>query len=61
MKKISQEEFENLVQSLINRETTRKKLAKTLETDIRTLNSRIRKLSEENDELYKKYIKKISI
>lgn len=58
MKKISQEEFENLVQSLINRETTRKKLAKTLETDIRTLNSRIRKLSEENDELYKKYIKK---
>jgi tRNA(His) 5'-end guanylyltransferase len=56
MKPINEEEFAKLIQSLIEGKTTRKKLAKTLDTDIRTLNNKIRKLSISNPELYEKYV-----
>ena len=58
MKELSQREFEEQVQRLINGQTTRKKLAKELGTDIRTLNKRIMELSAINPELYIKFINK---
>lgn len=58
MKIISQVEFEELVQSLIDGKITRKKLAKILDTDIRTINNKITQLSNSNPELYEKYVQK---
>lgn len=58
MKQISQEEFEKEVERLLEGSITRKKLAKELETDIRTLNNRITELSQTNSELYARFIKK---
>lgn len=58
MKQISQAEFESLVEILIDGKITRKKLAKGLDTDIRTLNNKITELSIYNPELYEKYVQK---
>lgn len=58
MKQVSQVEFEKLIQDLIEGKTTREKLAKILETDIRTINYKIRQLSEQNPSLYEEYVKK---
>ena len=56
MKNISNQEFEALIQDLIDRKITRKNLAKKLETDLRTLHKKITQVSETNSELYKKYV-----
>ena len=57
MKDLSKQEFEEKVQELLDRKITRKKLAKELETDVRTLNNRISKLSVTNPDLYAEFIK----
>lgn len=56
MLKISQEEFENCIKDLIDKKITKVKLAKKLNTDTRTLNNEIYKIS--NKELLEQYIKK---
>lgn len=58
MLKLSKEEFEAKIQDLIDGKTTRKKLIKELETDSRTLNNKIREISEYNPELYSAFITK---
>lgn len=58
MKTINQAEFEELVQSLIDGKITRKKLAKSLETDIRTINNKITQLANSNPEMYQEYVRK---
>lgn len=57
MKNLSNQEFEEKVQELIDRKITRKELAKELETSMRTLNDKITKLSETNPDLYAEFIK----
>lgn len=58
MKEISDQEFEQYVMKLINRESTRVELAKELKTDTRTLINRIYHMK--NEELLKKYIAEYS-
>ena len=58
MLEVSREEFEEKIQDLIDGKTTRKKLIKELETDSRTLNNKIREMSEYNPELYSSFITK---
>ena len=58
MQKISQQEFEVVIQNLIDGNTTKDKIQKELKTDIRTLNRKIREMSEKNPTLYEEYIKK---
>ena len=57
MKELSQKEFEEQIQRLIDGQTTRKKLAKEIGTDIRTLNKKIMEMSAKNPELYTEFIK----
>ena len=58
MKQISRDEFEKCIQSIIDGETTRRKLAKDLETDMRTINNKITELAETSPVLYQKFIDK---
>lgn len=58
MKKISMEQFKSEVLKLINGKTTRKKLARELETDIDTINRKITTLSEVDNSLYQEYVKR---
>lgn len=58
MLKLSREEFSARIQDLIDGKTTRKRLIKELETDSRTLNNKIREMSEYNRELYSQFISK---
>lgn len=58
MKNITNNELELLVKNLINGKITRKALAKTLNTDIRTLHKVILQISETNPELYEEYVEK---
>lgn len=55
---LTQDEFETNVKRLINNEISRKALAKELDTDIRTLNKKITKLSETNPDLYLEFVSK---
>lgn len=59
MKELTQKEFEEQIQRLIDGSIGRKKLAKELETDIRTLNNKIMELSSTNSDLYAQVIEKI--
>lgn len=56
MKQISQEEFEKCIESLINREISKVKLAKLLESDVRTLDVKIQELVVTNPKLYEEYV-----
>lgn len=56
MKKISNEEFKNHIQRVLNKETTLKNLAKELGTTIRTLHKRIQEMSTTDPEFYKMYM-----
>lgn len=58
MKEISREEFEAKIQDLIDGKTSRRKLVKELETESRTLNNKIRTMSEYNPELYSAFVNK---
>ena len=58
MLNLSREEFEAKIQDLIDGKTNRKKLIKDLETDSRTLNNKIREMSEYNGELYSAFVSK---
>lgn len=58
MKELTQKEFEQQIQRLISGEIGRKKLAKELETDIRTLNKKIMEMSETNPTLYASFVRK---
>ena len=56
MKEISQEEFERLVQDLIDGKITKSELAKQLNTTVKTLNYKIDELAGTNPELYDLYL-----
>ncbi len=56
MKNISQQEFEQYIWEMIRGEKTQTTVVKELETDHRTLNNRIQKLSVTNPELHKAYV-----
>ena len=56
MKNLSEEEFADAIKRLIRGEITKVKLAKELETDPRTLDNKIQKLSATNPELYNEYV-----
>jgi len=58
MIEMSQEEFEVEIQRLIDGNITRKKLAKKLQTDMRTLNKKIMEIAQTNSELYSKFVDK---
>lgn len=59
MIEISQKEFESKIEDLISGKISRIKLAKVLETDIRTLNNKIiQEISTNNPDLYIRYIEK---
>ena len=58
MKELTQKEFEEQIQRLIDGNIGRKKLAKELETDIRTLNNKIMELASTNPDLYARFIEK---
>lgn len=58
MKELTQKEFEEQIEKVINGQITRKALAKELETDIRTLNRKITGLADTNPDLYFKFIEK---
>lgn len=58
MKNLTKVEFEKQIERMLKGEITRKKLAKELETDLRTLNGKITELAQTNPELYKRYITK---
>lgn len=58
MIEISQQEFENKVQQIIEGETTRTKLLKELKIDKVTLNNKIQELLTCNPDLYHSFIKK---
>lgn len=58
MLELSKKELEAKIQDLIDGKTTRKRLIKELETDSRTLNNKIREMSEYNPELYSAFITK---
>ena len=55
---ISDEEFEKLVQKVIDGEITRKEIEKEYHTSMRTINNRITKLADTNPKLYKEFINK---
>ena len=57
MKKLSEEEFADAIKRLIRGEITKVKLSKELETDTRTLDKEIQKLSATNQELYNEDIR----
>ena len=59
MKQITQLEFEGYVEALIEGKISKVKLAKQLETDVRTLDNKIQELSAINPKLYERYIKKL--
>lgn len=59
MKQITQTEFEEYIEALIKGEISKVKLAKQLETAVRTLDNKIQELSAVNPKLYEKYIKKL--
>lgn len=56
MKKLSNKEFEEKVQELIDKKITRKELATQLETSMRTLTKKITELSKTNPNLYTEFI-----
>lgn len=58
MKEITDEEFYKKIEDVIEGRISRNKLVKELETDSRTLNNKIQKLSVYNPELYSKFIEK---
>ena len=58
MIKISQKEFEDRIQDVIDGKATRKQLTKELRIDRNTLNNKIQELVVYNPELYKKFIEK---
>ncbi len=58
MKQISQEEFEQYIQDIIDGKMTRKRLASELETVMRTINHRIMELEGKNPALYQAFIQK---
>lgn len=58
MIEISQEEFEQKVQEIIDGKLSRKQLTKLLKTDTRTLNNKIQELVVYNSDLYMEFIKK---
>lgn len=58
MIEISQEEFEQKVQEIIDGKLSRKQLTKILKTDTRTLNNKIQELVVYNSDLYMEFIKK---
>ena len=58
MRDVSQEEFESLIKDVIDGKASRREVEKKLGTSMRTLNSRITKLSETNPDLYESFIRK---
>lgn len=58
MIEISQEEFEQKVQEVIDGKLSRQQLTKLLKTDTRTLNNKIQELVVYNSDLYMEFIKK---
>lgn len=60
MKKLSNEEFIEEIQRLIEGKITKVKLAKELETDTRTLDNKIQELSVTAPEIYRQYLNKFS-
>lgn len=58
MKQISQEEFEGYIRQVIQGETSKVRLAKELEIDVRKLNNKIQELSITNPSLYQTYVEK---
>lgn len=58
MKELTQKEFEEQIERVIDGKIGRKALAKELETDIRTLNRKITELADTNPDLYFKFIEK---
>ena len=58
MKEITDQEFENYVEQIIDGKLTLKELCKTLRTSYSTLNVRITNLEEINPDLYGRYIAK---
>ena len=58
MKELTQKEFEEQIERVIDGQIGRKALAKELETDIRTLNRKITELADTNPNLYFKFIEK---
>ena len=58
MKELTQQEFEEQIERVIDGKIGRKALAKELETDIRTLNRKITELADTNPDLYFKFIEK---
>lgn len=59
MKEISQEEFEEKLEGLINGSITKQELTKELHIGLKTLNKKIEDLSETNPELYKRIVSKM--
>lgn len=57
MKQLTQSEFEGQIRSVVDGKISIKKLAKELETDMRTLYKKIQELSIANPELYYEFIK----
>ena len=58
MKQISQEEFEQYVEAIINGEMSKAQVVKELQTESRTLNNRIQELAEMNPKLHRRYVEK---
>lgn len=58
MKQLTQSEFEAQIRRILNGEISRKKLAKELEMNMRTLNNKIMGLADANPELYEEFIKR---
>lgn len=58
MIEISQEEFEQKIQEVIDGKLSRQQLTKLLKTDTRTLNNKIQELVVYNSDLYMEFIKK---
>ncbi len=58
MKQVTEQEFEQYIEEIIQGNKSRKKVIKELETDSRTLKANIQKLAETNPELYGRFIKK---
>ena len=58
MKQISQEEFEQYVEAIINGEMSKAQVVKELQTESRTLNNRIHELILTNPELHRRYVEK---
>ena len=58
MKQISEEEFEQYVEAIINGDMSKAQVVKELQTEARTLNNRIHELILTNPELHRRYVEK---